>query len=149
MKAPPAAPLEVVETEFLLELLVIALDPPAQLGQPDEPVDWRVGREAGKPVLGGLGLLLRPLDQQPELGPGLGPLVIPVPWPNPDGGEAGSQLALGSLPPSHLLPSRRRQRQGQGLGANRRMLGIAAQQLWRPTAPRPRLGGQCGWMPTT
>jgi hypothetical protein len=63
MKPPPAAPLAVVETEFLLELLVVALDPPAPLGKPDEPVDWRGGRAAGKPVRGGLGRRLRPRDQ--------------------------------------------------------------------------------------
>ena len=36
MKAAPAAALEVVEPDFLLEFPVIALDPPSQLDQADQ-----------------------------------------------------------------------------------------------------------------
>ena len=39
MEPAPAAPLIVPQPEFLLELLVVALDPPAQLGKRDEAVD--------------------------------------------------------------------------------------------------------------
>ena len=49
MKASPAAAFEVIEADFLLELFVIALDAPAQLGQPDELFAGRIGRQRGQP----------------------------------------------------------------------------------------------------
>ncbi len=36
MEPPPAATFEMIEAEFVLELLVVPLDPPAQVSQPDE-----------------------------------------------------------------------------------------------------------------
>ena len=39
MEAAPAPPLVVPEPEFLFELLVIAFDPPAKLGQVDEMIE--------------------------------------------------------------------------------------------------------------
>ena len=39
MEAAPAAPFIITQAEFLLEFLVIALDPPAQLGQVDQPIE--------------------------------------------------------------------------------------------------------------
>jgi hypothetical protein len=39
MEAAPPASLVVPETNFLLELLVIALDAPAQLGKIDKPLE--------------------------------------------------------------------------------------------------------------
>ena len=47
MKAAPPAPFIITEAEFLLELLIIALDPPSQLCQVDQAIEgnvlvWRV-----------------------------------------------------------------------------------------------------------
>jgi hypothetical protein len=42
VKASPRAPLIVAEADFLLELLIIALDSPAQLGEIDEVAQWHV-----------------------------------------------------------------------------------------------------------
>jgi hypothetical protein len=42
VEAAPAAPLVMSKAEFLLEFLVIALDPPAQLGQIDQPLEGDV-----------------------------------------------------------------------------------------------------------
>ena len=53
MKPAPAAALEVIKPELLLELLVIALDPPAQLGQPDQTRQRGGGIEIGEPTLSG------------------------------------------------------------------------------------------------
>src|SRR6267154_2425425 len=40
MEALPASTFEVAEAEFLLELLVVALDAPAQLGERDQAMSW-------------------------------------------------------------------------------------------------------------
>ena len=42
VKASPGAALEVVQAEFLLHLLVVALDAPTQLGQAHQGADRRV-----------------------------------------------------------------------------------------------------------
>src|SRR5450830_1700154 len=36
VEAPPSAPLVVIQAEFVLQFLVVALDPPAQLHNPDK-----------------------------------------------------------------------------------------------------------------
>lgn len=43
VKASPAATLVVAEPEFLLELLIVTLDPPAPLGRGDQILERRVG----------------------------------------------------------------------------------------------------------
>jgi len=47
VKAPPATAFVVIQPNLLLELLIIALDPPAQLGQVDQPLERDVGRQGG------------------------------------------------------------------------------------------------------
>ena len=44
MKASPPAAFVVAEAKFLLEILVVALDAPAQFGGVDEGLDRGVGR---------------------------------------------------------------------------------------------------------
>ena len=51
MKATPAASLEMTETNLLFELLIIALDAPAQLGELDQTGQRHV-RKCREPVLG-------------------------------------------------------------------------------------------------
>ena len=67
MEATPAASFVVPEAQFLFQLLIIALDPPAQLGQIDQTIEGHVRRDGGQPVFGGLGVALGPFDQQPFL----------------------------------------------------------------------------------
>ena len=67
MKAAPSAPFEMPEADLLLELLIVALDAPAQLGEIDQAIEGDVVRQRREPVFGRLGLALRPLDQQPFL----------------------------------------------------------------------------------
>ena len=68
VEAAPAAPFIITKAEFLLELLIIALDPPAQLGRIDQPIKGDILWQGGKPILGRLGFVFRPLNQQPLLG---------------------------------------------------------------------------------
>src|SRR4030081_3607179 len=54
MKATPAASFIVPEPDFLLELLIIALDAPAQLGGIDQIAECDAARQSREPVLGRL-----------------------------------------------------------------------------------------------
>src|SRR5215510_3550665 len=113
MEASPAAALEVIESQLILELLVIALDAPAQLGEMHEGGEGRRRRQGREPILGGFRLPARPFDEQPLLGPGRGTPLIAVGRPHPDPGEARAQGAPRSLAPRHPPPRRRRHGAGQ------------------------------------
>ena len=58
VEAAPTPPLEVVEAQLLLELLVVALDPPAHLGGADQARRRRGRRQGRQPVLARLLLFL-------------------------------------------------------------------------------------------
>jgi hypothetical protein len=64
--AAETAALEVIETEFPLEVLIGALGTPALHGDADELVEGRVRGQRREEVVGGLGLAVAPLDQQPD-----------------------------------------------------------------------------------
>lgn len=65
VKAAPAAPFVVVEPEFLLEFLVVALDAPALMGDRDQLVEGAGLRQRREVVLLRLRLMSGPFDQQP------------------------------------------------------------------------------------
>ena len=88
MKAAPTSSFIMAEAELLLELLVVPLDPPAQLGKSNEALERGIGGKVGKPELGRLDLAFGPLDQEPEFGPGRRAIVVPVSWADPDSSEA-------------------------------------------------------------
>ena len=88
VETAPAPPLVVPEPEFLFELLVVALDPPAQFGQMDETIEGGVLRQGREPVLRRLLLLGRPLDQKPLLRTGFTQMVVAVRRPDPQAGKA-------------------------------------------------------------
>src|ERR687891_2952068 len=113
MEAAPAAALEMVEPELVLELLIVALDAPAQLGEADEVGDGRRRRQRREPILRGLRVTPRPLDQQPLFRPGLRPLLIAMGGPHAQPREAGAHRAARPFTPRHRAPRRRRQRAGQ------------------------------------
>src|SRR4051794_773641 len=103
MEATPAAPFEVPKPDFLLEFKIVAFDTPAQLGEVDKLAEADVGRQRRQQILGRLGFVGRPLDQQPspknqsrfELG---------MPAPNPPAGKARRQPLGRTLPPRDRLP---------------------------------------------
>ena len=76
VEAAPASPFIMAEADLLLELLVVALDPPSELGLIDEVSELGVFRQGGEPVFGRLGLILRPFDQEPFLGSRCGVPVV-------------------------------------------------------------------------
>src|SRR3954452_4733928 len=153
METAPAAPLIVPQSEFLLELLVVALDAPPELGAFDEAHEADVLRQGREPVLGGLLLAFRPLDQEPFLRARFAQPVVAMsgshPQPREARGEAvGCTLAPGDLRPRLPPPRERRggaigcplaagdagprlppKGQGQRLNRDRLVLVIPAHQL--------------------
>src|ERR1700710_1179049 len=120
VKAAPAAPLEMPQAEFLLELLVIALNTPAQFCESHEFLDWRISRQRTEEVLGRLNFCLGPLDEQPLLRAGFA-------WPGCTGGamhpyrrKTRRQGAVGSFAPCERAKAPRWQLHGQLLCSQRR-----------------------------
>src|SRR3954464_6600322 len=143
MKAAPAASLIMVEPQFLLEVLVIALDPPAQLGHVDQIDQRGRSRQGREPILARLLVTVRPLDQQPLLRMRLAPPTVAMRRAHPHRGEAPAQLTtLAALTPAHRLPGARRQGESEVLGTDRLMRVIAALERGPAALARPRLGRQ-------
>src|SRR5215210_2467547 len=88
VEAAPAASFVVSQAQFLFQLLVIALDPPAQFGQIDQAIERHVRWDGGKPILGGFGVALGPFDQQPFLAARFGPPIITMGCPHPNPSKA-------------------------------------------------------------
>lgn len=56
------------QADFLLEFLVVRLDPPAEFGAINQILEADIGRQGGQPVLSRRYLVLGPFDQQLFLG---------------------------------------------------------------------------------
>jgi len=157
VEAPPASPLVVTEPDLLLEVLVIPLDAPAQLGLLDEVGERRVIRQGREPVFGRFLLAVRPLDEEPLLRARLMTEVIAMGRPDPDSREARRQWRVRTLSPGDDRPSLVGQRLGQIPGRKRRVMGIASYTGRRTAFSAPGLrrrgaapGGQRvveDWMP--
>src|SRR5215469_13864427 len=87
METAPPAPLIIAEAEFLLQLLIVALDAPAQLDEIDQTLKADLLGQCGKPIFGRLGVVLQPLDQQPLFGAWLAQLGITMCRPHALPGE--------------------------------------------------------------
>jgi hypothetical protein len=61
VEAASPTPFVIAKAKLLLEFLIIALDPPAQVRQIEEAVEGDIVVHGGKPIFGRLGLALRPL----------------------------------------------------------------------------------------
>src|SRR3954453_7390913 len=137
METTQAASLVVPQTQFLFQLLVIALDAPAQLGQIDQAIEGYVRRKGGKPIFGRLSVALGPFDQQPFLIPRLGPPIVAMGGPPPNPGKARDQRPRASLAPGNRLPAGLGQPERESLDTNRVVLGVAAHELRATAATRP------------
>src|SRR5689334_20847501 len=142
METAPAAALVVPKPEFLLELLVIALDAPPELGEFNKAREADVLRQGREPVLGGLLLAFRPLDQEPLLRARFAQPVIAMSGSHPHACEARSE-PIGDAPvPGDRGPRLRPKSQRQRLNRDRLVLVIPAHQLGWSSPARPRLGRQ-------
>jgi len=57
--------------KWRLNVLLVALDPPAQFGGFHERREGRIRRQGGEPVFGRRAFVLRPFDEQPFFGIGV------------------------------------------------------------------------------
>ena len=64
METRPSSPLVVPEPDFLLELLIIALNSPAQFCEIDKSAEGHLLIDSREPILRGRRLSKRPFDQQ-------------------------------------------------------------------------------------
>jgi hypothetical protein len=78
LEPAPSAPLEMPKADLVLEVLVVPLDTPAQLGQIAQAVEGDLSRSCREPAFGRLALAPRPLDQQPFFHAALGKMGDPV-----------------------------------------------------------------------
>ena len=76
MKATPTSPFVVAKPEFLLEVLMVPLDPPTQLGGGHQGTAADGRGKRGEKVLGWFGFVGGPFDQAPFLGARCGTLKI-------------------------------------------------------------------------
>jgi len=88
VKAAPPAPFVIAKAELLLQLLIIALDPPSQLCKINQILEADILWQSDQPILGRLGFSFRPLDQQPFFGARLAQLGIAMRRPHPLPGKA-------------------------------------------------------------
>src|ERR1700687_5103545 len=136
MEAAPPAPFEVPKPAFLLELVIIALDTPAQLGEVDEFAEADIGWQRRQPILGRLGFAHAPLDEQPILRQRFRHERA-MATPNAHAGEARRQPLGRTFPPPDRVPSMfgqiTRQTFGRdqiGLVATPRIVQRPASALW-------------------
>src|SRR5215203_3902149 len=145
VEAAPAAALVVPEPEFLLELLVVAFDAPPELGEFNQALEADLLWQRREPVLGGLLLAFRPLNQEPFLRARFAQPVIAMSGSHPHPCETRGEPVGYALAPSDLSPRRLLKRQRQRLHRGWLVLAIPAHQRGRPSPARPRLGRQrCG-----
>src|SRR5260221_2862387 len=134
MEAAPATAFVMPETKLLFEVLIVALDAPAQLGEIDEAREADVLGQGGEPVLGRLRLRLRPLDQQPLFGAYAGRVVTR--GTHSDACEPGGQSAARGLAPCDVAPCCFGQAEGQRL--DRQWLRSWGAPRTPSPAPEPR-----------
>jgi hypothetical protein len=104
VKAPPTSAFVMAQPNLLLEFEIIALDPPAQLGQVDQALERDVGRQGGQPIVRGLGLAVRLLDQQPLLRGGFAASGRLRRRAHPPPRKPRGEYCVAALPPGDGLP---------------------------------------------
>src|SRR5260370_12715924 len=103
--ALPASPFVVVEPEFVFELLVALLDPPADLHHAHEAREIRARRQRRKPVPAWLGMASEPFEEQPLRLLALLTMAIALGWSHPPRCKATGHRPLGSFAPRHRAPA--------------------------------------------
>src|SRR5215831_11777519 len=103
MEARPASALIMAEAGFLLEILIIALDAPAHLGEIDEPAERHLGADGCEPVFRRFGFALGPFDEQRLFGETR--FAPDRRNAHPHTGKARPQLHVGAFPPRDGAPS--------------------------------------------
>src|SRR5437867_5385019 len=140
VEAAPTAPFEVAEPDLLLEFLIVALNAPAQFCQVDQPMEGDLFGNGREPIFCRLGLVLRPLDQQPFFRAALGEVVIAMGNPYAHPSKARGELLGRTFAPRDRAPCLCRQAEREFLDRDWLMMAITPYQLRRPSLARPSFG---------
>ena len=100
VEAAPSSSFEMSQPDLLLEFLIVAFDPPSQLGNVDELTERDVLRKRRQPIFDRLLFAVGPFDQQPLLRPRVGKPVVPMRDTNAHTGKSRGQLLSGAFSPS-------------------------------------------------
>src|SRR5262245_58748579 len=123
MEPSPSSPLEVAEPHLLLELLIVVLDAPAQLGVIDQPPKVDVLGKRREPELGRLLFAFWPFDEQPFFRIRFGEPVIAMSDAHPRACKPRRKRRCSTFAPGDLAPGACRQIEGEILNRDRLMLG--------------------------
>jgi hypothetical protein len=126
VEAAPSASLEVPQPKLLLELLIIALNAPAQFGEIDHAIECGIGGQRREPIFGRFGLVLRPFDQQPFLRPRITALIVTMGDTNADPRKARAERFSRAFAPFDPAPRAPGESKCKLLDRDRLMLAIAA-----------------------
>src|SRR3977135_1205843 len=102
VEAAPSSPFEMPEPDFLLEFLIVALDPPAHLGNINELPEGVVSWKRREPIFDRLLLTIGPIDQEPLLRTRVGERVHTMCNTNAQAGKSRGQPLRHPLPPRDL-----------------------------------------------
>src|SRR6202041_1951577 len=116
-------PLEMPKPDFLLELLIVALNSPAQLGEVDQRPEGDVLGKGRKPVFDRLVLALGPLDQQPLFRSAGSELVVTMRDAGADAGKTRGQPLGAALAPRDRTPGSLWQTERKLLRSEERRVG--------------------------
>src|SRR3981189_3117053 len=92
VEAAPSPSFKMSRATRLLEFLIVAFDPPSQLGNVDELTERDVLRTRRQPIFDRLLLAIRPFRQYPYPRPSAGMPVIPMRDRNEPTGKSRGQL---------------------------------------------------------
>src|SRR5262249_25268897 len=118
VEAEPPASFKVTQPDLLLEVLIVALDAPAQLGGLNQIAEWDALRQGREPGFARLILAGGPLDQQPLL-PRVGRTLVARCNMDPHSGKTRAQPFVRAFPPRNRVPCFRPQPQGNVLDRDR------------------------------
>src|SRR5579863_573111 len=142
MESAPSTSFKMPKPDLLLEVLIVALDTPAQLGQIDQMVEGNLFRQCREPVFGRLVLAFGPLDEQPFFRAALAEIVIAMGSPHAKPCKAREQRLGRAFAPLDGTPGSCGQVQREFLDRDRPMIAVAAHQPGRPSLARPILWTQ-------
>ena len=141
VEAAPAAAFVVAEAELLLELLVVPLDPPAQLGEGDETFQGRVGRAGWRTSIWSARARLRGHSTSSQSSGQGSCRLVAMSRPDPQGREARAENAFHTLAPGDSRQAAAGSARASSRPA-RLMAGWRRSRFRGSAAARPRLGGK-------
>ena len=141
VEAAPSTAFEMSKSDFLLELLIVALDAPAQLGEATRSAKAMFcGSVESQYLVGSLSLSATRSAAIPPLA--LGAPFVAMRGANPQAGKARAQRIGCAIAPCNRAPGPFRQAERQRLDRDWSVLGVAPHQLRRAATARPRLRRQ-------